>query len=400
MSDKDKDSGDKTELPTPKKLKDARKKGDIAKSKDVGAAFSTVTFCLLFAVAAGYCCLLIGQFALAMLSQATSMPFDAALDQLGHRALWLFIGLSAMLLGPMAVIGMLVEFFQAGPVMTGEKMKPTLDKLNPVEGLKRMFGKDGLVEMVKTLLKVAALVSIVILIFFGAIGEVGGIVRQALWTEQVGAGQMAGARTLDLFYSITLQLLMWSAFLFLFIALLDRIYSKHQFIKKMKMSRRDIKQEYKDDEGDPMVKSHRRQLHQEWADSNAAQASGSAAALLVNPTHIAIALDYNEDDTPVPVIAAKGQGPLAQLMRDNARDNDVPIIRNIAAARKLWARGETGEIIPEDMFDAIAEIILWARKAKAGQAPMEQELGGDVMAFEQDEYSDEPREDNHRAMEA
>ncbi|GAA0480695.1 SctU family type III secretion system export apparatus subunit BscU [Parasphingorhabdus litoris] len=399
MSDKDKDSGDKTELPTPKKLKDARKKGDIAKSKDVGAAFSTVTFLLLFAVAAGYCCLLIGQFALAMLNQATSMPFDTALDQLGQRALWLFIGLSALLLAPLAVIGMLVEFFQAGPVMTGEKMKPTLDKLNPVEGLKRMFGKDGLVEMVKTLLKVIALVSIVILVFFGAVGEVGGIVRQALWTDQAGAGQIAGSRTLDLIYSITLQLLMWSAALFLFIALLDRIYAKHAFIKKMKMSRRDIRQEHKDDEGDPMVKSHRRQLHQEWADSNAAQASGNAAALLVNPTHLAIALDYNEDDTPVPVIAAKGQGPLAQMMRNAARDNDVPIIRNVAAARQLWARGETGEIVPEDMFDAIAEIILWARKAKAGQAPMEQELGTNNMAFENDEYGDFADADDVRVKE-
>lgn len=399
MSDKDNDSGDKTELPTPKKLKDARKKGDIAKSKDVGAAFSTVTFLLLFAVAAGYCCMLIGQFALAMLTQATSMPFETALDQLGSRAFWLFLGLSAMLLGPMAVIGMMVEFFQAGPVMTGEKMKPTLDKLNPVEGLKRMFGKDGLVEMVKTLLKVGALVSIVMLVFFGAAGEVGGIVRQALWTDQIGAGQMAGARTLDLFYSVTLQLLMWSAALFLFIALLDRIYSKHAFIKKMKMSRRDIKQEYKDDEGDPMVKSHRRQLHQEWADNNAAQASGGAAALLVNPTHLAIALDYNDSDTPVPVIAAKGEGPLAQLMRETARANDVPIIRNVAAARKLWARGETGEIVPEDMFDAIAEVILWARKAKAGQAPMEQEIGGDTMAFEHDDYGDSDDADDRRMKE-
>ena len=385
MGDKNQDSGDKTELPTPKRLKDAREKGDIAKSKDVGAAFSTVTFLLLFTVAAGYCVTLIGQFGLQMLSQATTQPFDVALGQLGNRAIWLFIGLSTLLLAPMAVIGLMIEFFQAGPVMTGEKLKPSLDKLNPAEGLKRMFGKDGLVEMFKTLMKVGALVMVIAMVFFSGIGEVGGIVRQALWSQQEGSGQIAGARTLDLFYSITLQLLFWSAALFLFIAVLDRIYTKNKFIKKMMMSRRDIKQEYKDDEGDPIVKSHRRQLHQEWADNNAVQASGNAMALLVNPTHLAIALDYDEENTPVPVIAAKGQGPLAQLMREEARRAEVPIIRNIGAARKLWARGETGEIVPEEMFDAIAEIILWAKKAKTGQAPMEQELGDNHMVFGEDE---------------
>ncbi len=129
-------------------------------------------------------------------------------------------------------------------------------------------------------------------------------------------------------------------------------------------------QEYKDDEGDPHVKSARREMHQEWANQNAVGSAGSAAALLVNPTHLAIAIDYDAEDCPVPMIAAKGEGPLAAAMRAQAEESGVPIIRNIATARRLWARGEVGEIIPEDMFDAIAEVILWARKAKTGDAPM------------------------------
>jgi type III secretion protein U len=96
--------------------------------------------------------------------------------------------------------------------------------------------------------------------------------------------------------------------------------------------------------------------------------------LLVNPTHIAIALDYDEQDCPVPVIAAKGQGPLAAAMREEAERANIPIIKNIATARKLWARGEIGEIVPEEMFDAIAEIILWARKAQKGEATMWQDM--------------------------
>jgi type III secretion protein U len=142
----------------------------------------------------------------------------------------------------------------------------------------------------------------------------------------------------------------------------------------MKMSMRDIRQEMKDDEGDPHVKGRRREMHQEWANQNAVGAAGGAAALLVNPTHIAIALDYNDEDCPVPVISGRGQGALAAAMRAEAERNNVPIIRNIATARRLWARGEVGEMVPEDMFDAIAEIILWAKKAQQGDAPLWQDM--------------------------
>jgi flagellar biosynthesis protein FlhB len=161
---------------------------------------------------------------------------------------------------------------------------------------------------------------------------------------------------------------------FAFVGMADWIYSKHKFIKKMKMSLRDIRQEMKDDEGDPHVKGRRREMHQEWANQNAVGAAGGASALLVNPTHIAIALDYDEQDCPVPVIAGRGQGALAAAMRAEAERNAVPIIRNVATARQLWARGEVGEIVPEEMFDAIAEIILWAKKAREGGAPMWQDM--------------------------
>jgi type III secretion protein U len=188
------------------------------------------------------------------------------------------------------------------------------------------------------------------------------------------SGQQVAFQAVGLTYSLTLQFFAMVVGVFLLVGVADMIYSRHRFIKKMKMSMRDIRQEHKDDEGDPHIKAHRREMHQEWANQNAIGATGGAAALLVNPTHLAIALDYDEEDCPVPVIAAKGEGPLADAMRAEAIRNDVPIIRNIATARRLWARGEIGEIVPEDMFDAIAEIILWARKAKSGDAPMWQEM--------------------------
>lgn len=377
------DGGDKTEQPTAKRLRDARLKGDVAKSKDVGAAFSTLAMCLLFALAAGHCAWLIAGFAEDVLRLSLTQDFGHAAPLLATRALWLLVGLSATILAPLATMGLAIEFFQTGPLLTGEKLKPSLDKLNPVEGLKRMFGKDGLVELVKTLAKVVCLVVVTALIFMAALEEVGGMIRQAAFSRAAGGGVIAGERAAGYFHSVTLQLLLWSAGLFLAIAVLDRLHARKSYMKKMMMSRRDIKQEHRENEGDPMLRSERRQMHQEWGGNSAASAAAGASALLVNPTHIAIALDHHPERAPIPVITAKAMGPLAAVMRDAAHANEVPIIRNVAAARKLYAAAETGEMVPEDMFEVIAEIILWARRARAGEAPMEQEIGREPLAFEE-----------------
>ncbi len=368
------DGGDKTELPTPKRLRDARKKGDVAKSKDVSSGLVILGWFVLIALSASYVGSQITVFFSETLTAATDMPFDQALRSVGWQGSVLLVKLSLLILLPIAIFATIAEYMQAGPVMTTEKLKPSLDKLNPVEGLKRMFGMDGLVELAKTLVKVGLVVVIVYLMIRAGITEAGQFINFAGTAPVHDSGQQVALQALDMTHSLTLQFFALVVGVFLLVGLADHLYSRHRFIKKMKMSMRDIRQEHKDDEGDPHIKAHRREMHQEWANQNAVGASGGAAALLVNPTHLAIALDYDEEDCPVPVIAAKGEGPLADAMRAEAMRNDVPIIRNIATARRLWARGEIGEIVPEDMFDAIAEIILWARKAKSGDAPMWQEM--------------------------
>ncbi len=364
------DGGDKTELPTAKRLRDARKKGDVAKSKDLGAAFVTLIWLILIALASGFVAREIAGFTELMLEKSTSMPFDAAFGDISRAAVWSLLKLSALTLIPIAVVATFIEFAQIGPIVTGEKMKPSMDKLNPVEGLKRMFGKDGLVELVKTLIKALLVCLVVWIVLKTAVEEAGGLIYLSDWSPVAGAGPMVAEFALNTTYKLTLQLFALVTLVFLFVAILDRLYAKHSFIKKMMMSMRDIKKEHKDDEGDPYIKSARRQMHEEWANQSAVGATGGAAALLVNPTHIAIALDYNAETCPVPAIAAKGEGPLAALMREEAEAKGVPIIRNVVTARRLWARGEVGEIVPEEMFDAIAEVILWAKKAKDGKAPM------------------------------
>ena len=369
MADKN-DGGDKTELPTQKRLRDARKKGDVAKSKDVGAALITLMWFLMIAFAAGQVCLQIAEFSRLVMDNVTRTEFAVALPLIGQAASLAILKIFALTLIPIAVLATLAEYAQVGPVMTGEKMKLSFDKLNPVEGLKRMFGMDGLVELVKTLTKALLIIFIAYAVIKTAMGEAGEIIRLASWSPMAGSGPSAAGYMLGLMQKLTLRLFGLTVVVFLFVAILDRLYANHSFIKKMKMSMRDIKQEYKQDEGDPQIKGMRRQMHEEWANQSAVGSTRGAAALLVNPTHLAIAIDYDPEDCPVPVIAAKGEGPLAAAMRAEAEKYDVPIIRNISAARRLWSRGEIGEIVPEEMFDAIAEVILWAKKAKQGDAPM------------------------------
>jgi type III secretion protein U len=373
MADKN-DSGDKTELPTPKRLRDAREKGDVAKSKDVSSAVVTASWFILIALAAAYIGREITVFFSDTLTSSVRMPFEQSMRAIGWGAAVLLIKISLILLVPITVMGIVGEYLQIGSLFTTEKMKPSFESMNPVEGLKRMFGMDGLVEMTKTLIKVLLISLIIYAMIKAGMEEAVQFINLAGTAPLQGSGQQVAGLAINLTYSLTLQFFAMVVGVFAFVAGGDWLYTKHKFTKKMKMSMRDIRQEMKDDEGDPHIKGHRRQMHQEWANQNAVGATGSAAALLVNPTHIAIALDYDEEECPVPVIAGRGEGALAAAMRAEAERNDVPIIRNIGAARRLWARGEVGEIVPEDMFDAIAEIILWAKKARNGDAPMMQDM--------------------------
>lgn len=369
MADKN-DGGDKTELPTPKKLRDAREKGDVAKSKDVGATLVSLFWFLMIAFTSGYICLQISDFCQFILDHATRSEFSEVLPVVGQQTTIVILKIFALMLIPVSIFATFAEFLQVGPIMTGEKMKLAFGKLNPVEGLKRMFGVDGLIELIKTLVKSLFIILVTYAVIKTAMNEAGKIIRFTTWSPVTGVGPVAATQVIDLIYTLTIQLFAMTILIFFFVAILDHVYTRHSFIKKMKMSMRDIKQEHKQDEGDPQIKGMRRQMHEEWANQSAVGSIRNSAALLVNPTHLAIAIDYDPKICPVPVIAAKGEGALAAAMRAEAEKFEVPIIRNISAARRLWSRGEIGEIIPEDMFDAIAEVILWAKKAKQGEAPM------------------------------
>lgn len=348
----DKDSGDKTEQPTPKKLQDARKKGQVAKSKDLTSTVTLAVAAALALVACGYAAQQFSalmEAALAVINQ----PFANAAPRLAQQALQTVLALSAVVLVPLAAVGVFTEFLQAGPVFALEKVKPQLEQMNPVEGVKRMFTMDALVELAKAIAKTALLLAI------------GWLAVRALLPELALLPRVQRPALLgDALWIAAKSVLLWTVTLFALLAMLDAIYQRYSFTKKMRMSRRDIRQEVKDAEGDPYVKQARRQQHEEWSQRNAQAAARNANVLVVNPTHVAIAIDYDRETCPVPTIAAKGEDHVARAMRQAAEEAGVPVLRNVPLARDLLARGEPGELIPPDLFDVIADVVLWAREVR------------------------------------
>jgi type III secretion YscU/HrpY family protein len=352
MGDKN-NSGDKTEKPTPKRIKDARKKGDVAKSKDITSTAVMILWIVLFSACLAYSVERLSSLLThSLLSTGSNMSISYVLDVFGREAFVTMLQLSALLIIPVTFFGLLVEFLQTGPIMTFEKVKPKMEHLNPASGLKRMFSMDNLIEVIKSIAKTLLLFIIGWLIFKSFIPDLVQLPRSI--APFIG-------KTM---WEIMLALFMWTVGIFSLVAILDAGYQRFSYMKKLRMSMRDIKQEHKEREGDPLFKQQRRQTHQEWSQQSAVSAARSANAMIVNPTHLAIALDYDRDTMPVPNVSAKGENHVARAMREAAEEAHVPILRNEELARTLYDDVNEGDNIPNGLFDVIAEVILWARQVK------------------------------------
>ena len=353
------DSGDKTEQPTAKKLQDARKKGQVPKSKDLTSTVELLVWFTLSLLALGWAAVELEGLMARMLT-VLHQPFANAASQLAGAALQSLLALSAAVMLPVAAVGLLTEYLQAGPVWALDRVKPKLQNMNPVEGVKKMFTLDSLVELLKAIAKTAALALIGWLAVKSLLPQLA-LLPLSTRPELLGDALWEAAR----------PVLVWTVALFALLALLDGVYQRFSFTKRMRMSLRDIRQEMKEAEGDPHTKQQRKQLQEEWSQRGATQAAAQANVLVVNPTHVAIAIDYDRQTCPVPTIAAKGEDHVARAMREAAEAAGVPVVRNIALARDLLARGEVGELIPQDLFDVIAEVVLWAREVREELAAQE-----------------------------
>ncbi len=342
------DQASKTEEATPRKLEEARRKGDVAKSQDIPqwmslAAASSVLF------AAG------GVLSANMVRDL--LPFIASPhEMLGsleggdgssimQRAMWAGAPLLGAVLAAAAVAGAAGNILQTGFLWTSEKLKPDFSKVSPIKGFKRVFGVDGLVQFLKTLIKVIA------------VGVIAWMVLKAHAREFENLAAMSVAAILPFTLKLILSL-MTSVLAFMgAVAAADWLWSRLRFADQMKMSREELKEDFKQSEGDPHVKARLRQLRVERSRKRMMQNVPKATVVITNPTHYAIALRYVQGETAAPVCVAKGVDTLALKIREVAGEHGVPILEDPPLARALYATVDVDEVIQREHFEAVAKVI-------------------------------------------
>ncbi|MBR3663781.1 MAG: type III secretion system export apparatus subunit SctU [Desulfovibrio sp.] len=339
---------EKTEQPTPKRLRDVRQKGQVAKSQDVGSSLSVLSIALYFLVMGKdmlESLLTLTQVPMQLLRQPFEIALPRALEVISTCTLHLVLPLMAMVMG----VVLCANLAQVGFLFSPEAATPKLENLNPGQWFKKVFSLKNAFELFKNILKVTVLTAAVYIIFTDHLPQLFRIPQSNLGNMWLVLGDTANS------------LILTSACIFCVLAALDFFFQKWQFTKQNMMSKDEIKREYKESEGDPLIKGKRKQLHQELINQNSLQKVRKAKVLVVNPTHYAVALDYEKDKTPLPVILAKGQGELALRMIAIAKQEGIPIMRNVPLAQSLFKEGTEDAYIPKDLIGPVAEVLRWVQ---------------------------------------
>ncbi|MEG0307341.1 MAG: fused FliR family export protein/FlhB family type III secretion system protein [Clostridium sp.] len=347
------DSGDKTEKPSPKKLQDAKKKGQVAKSKELSAAITLLAITLIISVLSGFIIntmkdgmqLYLGNY---MSFQLNIQSLRGILIKSAIIIFTVFIPVAI----PIMVVGVIGSIGQTGFINSSEPLKPKLSKINPISGFKRMFSIKALVDLVKNL----CIVSI--------IGYVGYKFIIDNYYSLLNLGEYRMGKILLIMGDLMVSIFTKVTIVLLVIGTLDFLYQKYQHTKDLKMTKQEIKEEYKQQEGDPKIKGKRKQKHMEMSMKRMMQAVPDATVVITNPTHIAIALKYEENSGKAPIVVAKGSDNIALKIKERAIENEIPIIENKPLARLMFKDVELDQEIPADMYKAVAEILVLVFKIK------------------------------------
>ncbi len=346
---------EKTEKATPKKLRDARKKGQVAKAQDFPAA---ITFIVSISLAIGLSAYIYEHLAAYMITtfKAVSTNIDLENRAAGYLAQCMMVILSCSLpiVVPTAIAGVLTGFLVVGPLFSLEAMKPDIKRLNPVTNIKNIFKVKTLFELCKSVLKIAGASLLIYSVVWNSLEEI------------IATAGMPVLGSAVIFSSFLIKVVIRVGIFFLFIAVMDLFFQKKQFGKEMKMEKFEVKQEYRDTEGDPQIKGKRKQAAQEIAYQEGPSAVKRARAVITNPIHIAVAVEYDEEKEPAPRIVTMGQGSMADLIIKTAQEHHIPIMRNVALAHTLFEKGKISEYIPEDTYQAVAEILKWLSGMEPG----------------------------------
>lgn len=345
--------GEKTEKASPKKLRDAKKKGQVAKSQDLPAAFTFIVSIWVVLGMSHFLYTNLGTFIVGTFNQVSQGNYETAITALMYQANMVIFYCSIPALVLVSIIGVVINFLSVGPVFAPEVFKFDIKKFDPVQNLKAKFKMKTLVELLKSLAKIGIASWIIYDVMYNSLPVL------------IRAVSMPMASTLLIFHAFLMEVVIKVGLFFIIVAVADFVYQKKNFAKEMMMEKFEVKQEYKNSEGDPHIKSKRRQIAQEIAYQEGPSGGVKRAqAVVTNPTHLAIALGYKKDFDAAPYIIAMGEDLLAERIVAIAEANDIPVVRNIKLAHKLWNEGDVYEYVPEDTYEVIAEILRWIASLK------------------------------------
>ena len=347
-------SDDKTEQPTAKKKKDARKKGNIAKSKEVTTAITLLAMLMIILTLSDYIILEIKNFMIDLLSINFSMDFEGGvmLNNLGSKILLSFMKIFIPVGFIIMIFGVIGNLIQSGLLLTGEGLKPQLSKLNPINGFKNMFSLKALGNLVKSI----AIISILLYIGYSFMNKnFEGIMKSS---------DIYLPYLLNTIIELIKSLLGKICLAVVVIAIADYAYQRFTHNKELKMTKQEVKEEYKQMEGDPQLKGKIKQKQREISNRRMIQAVPSATVIVTNPTHISIAIKYEKGVDATPIVVAKGADIVAFKIREVAKENDIPIIENKPLARLIYKEVEIDQEIPEKMYQAVAEVLVAVYKIK------------------------------------
>ncbi|HZH22520.1 MAG TPA: EscU/YscU/HrcU family type III secretion system export apparatus switch protein [Geodermatophilus sp.] len=340
---KDGPGGEKTEDPTPQRLKKARKEGQIPRTQELGTWAGAAVASFLLPILVGDAFDEVGRM-FVQVGVVVEQPEVEAVTALLGQALATFVTVALPMALALMVVGVAASAAQGGVTVTGKPMKPTLNKLNPFPGMKRMFGGHGLWEATKAVIKTAALGTVVVVTSD----------RAQQLVSSAGALPLSAVTTT--FTDSAVLMFRVVAVTGLAIAIADYVVVRRQTMKKLKMSKYEIQQEHKNSEGDPHVKAQRRATQMAMSRNRMMAEVAGADVLLVNPTHVAVALKY-EADRGAPRVVAKGADEVAAKLRERAAEARVPMVQDVPLARALHASCEIGQEVPAQLFTAVARVL-------------------------------------------
>jgi len=352
------EGGEKSEEPTPHRLREAREKGQIAKSREITVAFVLLLSYFLFRYLGEYMWMNLTDSARAIL-QLVPEATDFNLSLAGYVLLLALRGLALVVLpifGIAFLSTFLAEALQTGFLFSFDPLTPRLERLNPMEGFKKMFSLQGLVELVKSLIKI---VIVFYIAWYAAREDLPFIViliEAQPWDAIVLGGSIA--------YKIAIRV----GLFYVAVAILDYLYRRWEYMRNLKMTRQEVKEEYKRLEGDPMVKQRMRDLQRQVAMSRMMGAVPQADVVVTNPTHIAVALKYDANKMKAPLLLAKGERKIAQEIRRIAEKHEISIVENEPLARSIYRTTRVNQEVPSELYQAVAEVLAYVYKIKRDRA--------------------------------